>query len=73
MAGLKVENMAACIWPNLSGPNEDRRPTVTDRETRPEWGSSVHPAWSEPPPIVRDYSKVPGLVPVSSKGRKSSW
>jgi hypothetical protein len=73
MAGLKVENMASAVWPNLPKPNEDRRPTAGDRETRPEWGQSTHPAWSEPPPIVKDYSKVPGLVPKSSKGRKPSW
>jgi hypothetical protein len=62
MSGLKVANMAAAIWPHLAKEVNvvNRQP---DRGTRPGWGKpSDGLVLAEPRQVVRDYSKVPGLV-----------
>jgi hypothetical protein len=54
---------AAAMYPNLVKPDEDQRQhKLTEWEGKPAWARTDGPLWSEPRPVIRDYSKVPGLI-----------
>jgi hypothetical protein len=53
---------AKAMWPHLATKDGDGLRQVPDHGARPEWGKK-EPLWSEPRQVIKDYSKVPGLVP----------
>ena len=65
------KSAAEAVYPHLAKPEVERRQAVRDQSAKPEWGKSDGPLWGEPPPIVKDYSKVPGLVKLSN--RRVKW
>ena len=58
---------AAAVYPNLATKERVQREPVRNREASPDWARSTDPMWSEPRPVIKDYSKVPGLVRKSGK------
>jgi hypothetical protein len=58
---------AAAMYPYLAVKDVDLPRSERDRETNPTWATSNDPLWSEPRPVPKDYSKVPGLVKVSNR------
>jgi hypothetical protein len=54
---------ARAMWPYLADKDERHisRP-VRNREADPAWSKTDNPLWGEPMQVVKDYSKVPGLI-----------
>jgi hypothetical protein len=76
MAGLKVTNMAAAIWPHLANPNVERRlpprggEAEWARSNKPLWAERPNdPLWSEPRPVPNGLDRVPGLVKIRKQER----
>jgi hypothetical protein len=67
MAGLKVANMAAAIWPHLAKDQRQTSEPVRVREAKPDWGKSNDALWSDPPPIPNGLDRVPGLRRVNKR------
>jgi hypothetical protein len=56
-----ASDAARAMWPYLA--TKDVQPTGRQSDAKPEWGQKPGPVLVEPPPVIRDYSKVPGLIP----------
>ena len=60
---------AAAVYPNLATKERVEQQPKRDWEGDPGWARSTDPMWSEPRPVIKDYSKVPGLVRKSANRR----